>query len=87
MKKKILVITYDKAAALYHAREVQAVLGLKGTVIGCSVQDILEAPLPQADLYCITTDAVEKIPDFQAQFPSSDQIVYFFVAFSYEALQ
>ena len=87
MKKKILVITYDKAAALYHAREVQALLGLKGTVIGCSVQDILEAPLPQADLYCITTDAVEKIPDFQAQFPSSDQIVYFFVAFSYEAIQ
>ena len=87
MKKKILVITYDKAAALDHAREVQALLGLKGTVIGCSVQDILEAPLPQADLYCITTDAVEKIPDFQAQFPSSDQIVYFFVAFSYEAIQ
>lgn len=87
MKKKILVITYDKAAASYHAKEIQSLLGLKATVSGCSVQDILDTQLPQADLYCITTDAAEKMPDFHTQFPSADQIVYFFVAFSYEAIQ
>ena len=77
MKKSILVITYDKAASLYHAKEVPSLLGTRASVSGCSVQEVLDDRVPQADLYCITTDAIEKIPDFQERFPSNDKIVYF----------
>ena len=42
MKKSILVITYDKAASLYHAKEVQSLLGTRASVSGCSVQEVLD---------------------------------------------
>lgn len=87
VKKHILMITYDKDASLYHAKQLQSLLGQQVTVSGCSVQELLESSVPDADLYCITTDALEQVPDFQDQLPDGANIVYFFVTFSYAGIQ
>lgn len=87
MEKTILVITYDKDAAVYHAREIEALLGDKAVARPCSMEELRSAPVPRADLYCVTTDAIEHFPDFRKRLPPDASVVYFFVTFSYEHIQ
>lgn len=59
MRYKVLVMTVDATAAQYHANMIAALFGDLICAESFSVKDLADTPLPQAHLYCITTDALE----------------------------
>ena len=87
MKKKIIVITCDKDAGLFHARWIQLLLADRVTVTACTVTEFQKQAGIPADLYCITTDAVEQIPDLYELTVPGSEVVHFFVTFSQKTVE
>lgn len=87
MKKKIIVITCDKDAGLFHARWIQLLLADRVTVTACTVTEFQKQTGIPADLYCITTDAVEQIPDLYELTVPGSEVVHFFVTFSQKTVE
>ncbi len=87
MKKSIIVITCDKGASVYHTSVLQSLFADKITVTSSSVSEVQEKGLPGADLYCITTDAAEHLPNLREQLPEDSDVVLFFVTFSQKTLE
>ncbi len=86
MKKTIIIITRDKEASVYHTSVLQSLLADRIIVTGSSVSEVQKNGLPDADLYCITTDAAEHLPNLREQIPGDSDIVLFFVTFSQKTL-
>lgn len=82
MKKTIVTITCDKEASIYHGTQLQYLFNDRISVFSFTVEEILSSRIPTADLYCITTDAAELMPNFHEQIPADAQIVLFFVTYS-----
>lgn len=82
MKKTIVTITCDKEASIYHGTQLQELFNDRISVFSYTADEILSSRIPKADLYCITTDAAELLPDFHEQIPADAQIVLFFVTYS-----
>ncbi len=87
MKKKIIVITCDKNAGLYHAEWIQRLLGDRVTSTACTVLEFRKQRGISADLYCITTDAVEQIPDLYELASPKSEVVHLFVTFSQKTVE
>lgn len=77
------MITCDKDAGLFHARWIQLLLADRVTVTACTVTEFQKQAGIPADLYCITTDAVEQIPDlYELTVPGSEVVAFFCNIFS-----
>lgn len=86
MKKRIIIITCDENAAVYHMEQIQSLFRDK-VVVSCStVRSTLKNGVAGADLYCITTDALEQLPDLQKRLPEGAETVSFSVTFSQDML-
>lgn len=86
MKKTVITITCDKEASIYHGKQLQELFFDRISVFSFTVNEILSAKIPTADLYCLTTDAAELLPNFHEQIPADAQIVLFFVTYSKQML-
>ena len=81
------MITCDKDAGLFHARWIQLLLADRVTVTACTVTEFQKQAGIPADLYCITTDAVEQIPDLYELTVPGSEVVHFFVTFSQKTVE
>jgi len=84
--KRIAVIAYDKRAGIFHAGQLERLFDKRVEAFSMDVSYILEHGVRRADLYCITTDAMEKLPDFHAQVECDVPIVMLNVTFSHDIL-
>lgn len=87
IEQMVTVIALDERAAHYHADQVKLLFGGHVAVDGFSVPAVLGTGAAPADLYCITTDALENLPDFRATLPPDAQIVEIGVTFTREAIE
>lgn len=80
--KKIIVISCDQKAGQFHANELQILFEKRIEVKALDVYSIQRKGILKADLYCITTDALEQLPNFYKQINSDIPIVVMHVTFS-----
>lgn len=85
--KKVAVISYDERAGSFHASQMEFLFDNRIKAFSMDVPTILKRGIPKADLYCITTDALEKLPDFHTQVEGNLPIVMLCVTFSHDILQ
>lgn len=85
--KKIIVISCDQKAGQFHANELQILFEKRIEVKALDVYSIQRKGILKADLYCITTDALEQLPNFYKQINSDIPIVVMHVTFSKKNLQ
>lgn len=85
--KKVIVISCDLKAGQFHANELQILFEKRIEVKALDVNSIQRKGILKADLYCITTDALEQLPNFYKQINSDIPIVIMHVTFSKKNLQ
>lgn len=85
--KKVIVISCDQKAGQFHANELQVLFEKRVEVRALNVYSIQRKGILKADLYCITTDALEQLPNFYKQINSDIPIVVMHVTFSKKNLQ
>ena len=86
MKKKLSVITCDKKASDYHTRQIQYLFEDKIIAEGYSVSDVREKEHLATNLCCITTDALEQLPDLRRKLLPDTEIVTFFATFTQDMI-
>ncbi|MCI6153281.1 MAG: sigma 54-interacting transcriptional regulator [Fusobacterium perfoetens] len=84
--KKIVVITCDKRAGTFHANHLKFLLENKVEVYSEIVANIENLKV-SADLFCITTDALEKLPSFYKDIAKEIPVVILHVTFSKKNLE
>ena len=75
MKKVISIVTYDRGALDVYTNQMQTLFGDFVEINSYSLQDDLEAVIKRADLYLISTSAVEKNNSFIQQIPIGSETV------------
>lgn len=84
--EKIVVITCDKRAGIFHANHLKFLLENKVEVYSEIVENI-ENLKRDANLFCITTDALEKLPLFYKRISKNKPVVILNVTFSKKNLE
>ena len=85
--KQVAVISYDERAGAFHASQLEFLFDNRIRAFSMDVPTIRKNGIEKADLYCITTDALEKLPDFHTQVEGDIPIVMLCVTFSHDILQ
>lgn len=85
--KRAAVIAYDERAGAFHAKQMEFLFDNRIEAFSMDVPFIRKKGLKKADLYCITTDALENLPDFHTQVEGDIPIVMLCVTFSHDILQ
>lgn len=85
--KRVAVISYDERAGVFHAEQMEFLFDNRIKAFSMDVPSIRKHGLEKADLYCITTDALENLPDFHTQVEGGIPIVMLCVTFSHDILQ
>ena len=85
--KRVAVISYDERAGAFHAEQMEFLFDNRIEAFSMDVPSIRKNGLEKADLYCITTDALENLPDFHTQVEGGIPIVMLCVTFSHDILQ
>ena len=69
------MISYDERAGVFHAEQMEFLFDNRIKAFSMDVPSIRKHGLEKADLYCITTDALENLPDFHTQVEGGIPIV------------
>ena len=79
--KRVAVISYDERAGVFHAEQMEFLFDNRIKAFSMDVPSIRKHGLEKADLYCITTDALETflifISRWKAVFPLSCSVSHF----------
>lgn len=84
---RVAIISYDERAGAFHAKQMEFLFDNRIKAFSMDVPSIRKKGLKKADLYCITTDALECLADFPSRVEGNPPIVMLCVTFSHDSLQ